>query len=66
MHKKGKLQLLIPKLIYPCTILDVPTNVVTEVEKLLSDFFWNCEKTKNKKRLFGERNNYRWIKTALF
>jgi hypothetical protein len=41
--------LLIPKLIYPCTILDVPTNVVTEVEKLLSDFFWNWKRPKIKK-----------------
>ena len=47
---KGKLtiinSLLIPKLIYPCTILDVPEDVVKQTSDLIKPFL-ELEKTKN-------------------
>lgn len=50
---KGKItvtnSLLIPKLIYPCTLLQVPENVILEVEQLLKKFFWNWKRPKIKK-----------------
>jgi hypothetical protein len=42
---KGKLtiinSILIPKLIYPCTILEVPEEIIKTVEGIIKSFFWN-------------------------
>jgi hypothetical protein len=47
---KGKLTIintiLIPKLIYPCTILDAPDEVVKEAENIIKNFFWNWKRPK--------------------
>ena len=52
---KGKLtvinSLLIPKLVYPATILNTPKKVITRVEQILSKFLWNWKKPKIKKDL---------------
>ena len=52
LSMKGKLvvinSLLIPKLIYPCTILDVPTDTVKKVSNIIRDFFWNWKRPKIK------------------
>jgi hypothetical protein len=49
---KGKLtiinSLLIPKLIYPCTLLDVPKETVTQVSTIIKQFFWNWKRPKIK------------------
>jgi hypothetical protein len=49
---KGKLTIintiLIPKLIYPCTILEVPEVVIKEVEDIIKSFFWNWKRPKIK------------------
>jgi hypothetical protein len=50
---KGKLciinSLLIPKIIYPSTILDTPKNVIARVDNIISNFLWNWKKPKIKK-----------------
>jgi hypothetical protein len=50
---KGKLtvinSLLIPKLIYPSTILDTPVEVITRVDTILDKFLWNWKSAKIKK-----------------
>jgi hypothetical protein len=50
---KGKLciinSLLIPKIIYPCTILATPKSVIARADKIISDFLWNWKKPKIKK-----------------
>jgi hypothetical protein len=47
---KGKLtiinSILIPKLIYPCTILDAPDEVIKEAELIIRNFFWNWKRPK--------------------
>jgi hypothetical protein len=47
---KGKLtiinSILIPKLIYPSTILDAPEEVVKEAENIIRNFFWNWKRPK--------------------
>ena len=51
---KGKLtiaiinSILIPKLVYPCTILEVPDEVIKSAKELIKSFFWNwkCPKIK--------------------
>jgi hypothetical protein len=49
---KGKLviinSLLIPKLIYPCTLLDVPAESVKQVSDIIKQFFWNWKRPKIK------------------
>ena len=50
---KGKItiinSLLIPKLIYPCSILDTPQRVIKIVDKILLDFMWNWKTPKIRK-----------------
>jgi hypothetical protein len=50
---KGKLSiinaLLIPKIIYPCTILVTPKETIGKVDKILNNFLWNWKKPKIKK-----------------
>ena len=50
---KGKLTiintLLIPKIIYPSTILNTPKEAVTKIENILSKFLWNWKTPKIKK-----------------
>ena len=50
LSMKGKLTvlnaLLIPKLIYPCTILDVPNDIINQAKNALSTFFWNWKRPK--------------------
>ena len=41
--------LLLPKLIYPCTILTTPEKTIVAVEKIIQDFFWNWKRPKIKK-----------------
>ena len=41
--------LLIPKLIYPCTILDVPPAVITKANSIIMNFVWNWKTPKIKK-----------------
>ena len=52
LSMKGKLTiinaLLIPKLIYPCTILDVPGDVITQATNVIKSFFWNWKRPKIK------------------
>jgi hypothetical protein len=52
LSMKGKLSiintLLIPKLIYPCTILDVPPDIVTTAVNTIRTFFWNWKRPKIK------------------
>jgi hypothetical protein len=52
LSMKGKLTiintLLIPKLIYPCTILDVPADIITSASNVLRTFFWNWKRPKIK------------------
>jgi exonuclease III len=52
LSMKGKLTiinaLLIPKLIYPCTILDVPSDIITQATNVLKNFFWNWKRPKLK------------------
>jgi exonuclease III len=47
---KGKLtiinSILIPKLIYPSTILDAPEEVVKEADNIIKNFFWNWKRPK--------------------
>jgi hypothetical protein len=47
---KGKLtiinSILIPKLIYPCTILEAPEEAVKEAESIIKNFFWNWKRPK--------------------
>jgi hypothetical protein len=49
---KGKLtiinSILIPKLIYPCTLLDVPAETITQVSNIIRQFFWNWKRPKIK------------------
>jgi hypothetical protein len=49
---KGKLtiinSLLIPKLVYPCTILEVPDEVIKSAEEIIKSFFWNWKRPKIK------------------
>jgi hypothetical protein len=49
---KGKLtvinSLLIPKLIYPCTLLDVPEEIIQQVSNIIKLFFWNWKRPKIK------------------
>jgi hypothetical protein len=49
---KGKLavinSLLIPKIIYPCTILDVPDETIQQVSNIIKNFFWNWKRPKIK------------------
>jgi exonuclease III len=49
---KGKLSvinsILIPKLIYPCTLLDVPQETIQQVSKIIKNFFWNWKRPKIK------------------
>jgi hypothetical protein len=49
---KGKLTIinwiLIPKLIYPCTLLDVPVESVKQVADIIKQFFWNWKRPKIK------------------
>jgi hypothetical protein len=49
---KGKLviinSILIPKLIYPCTLLDVPAESVKQVSDIIKQFFWNWKRPKIK------------------
>ena len=49
---KGKLaiinSLLIPKLIYPCTLLDVPDETIQQVTNIIKNFFWNWKRPKIK------------------
>ena len=50
LSMKGKLSiintLLIPKLIYPCTILDVPQDIITTAMNTIRTFFWNWKRPK--------------------
>jgi len=50
---KGKItvinSLLIPKLIYPCTVLCTPEEVLVEVTEILDKFLWNWKRAKIKK-----------------
>jgi hypothetical protein len=52
LSMKGKLTiinaLLIPKLIYPCTILDVPGDIITQATNVIKTFFWNWKRPKIK------------------
>ena len=52
LSMKGKLSiintLLIPKLIYPCTILDVPPDIITVAMNTIRTFFWNWKRPKIK------------------
>jgi exonuclease III len=52
LSMKGKLTiinaLLIPKLIYPCTILDVPEDIITLATNVIKTFFWNWKRPKIK------------------
>jgi hypothetical protein len=52
LSMKGKLtiinSLLIPKLIYPCTILDVPDEIVQQASNVIRTFFWNWKRPKIK------------------
>jgi hypothetical protein len=47
---KGKVTvintLLIPKLVYPCTILHTPDKVIQKVDKLFKDYIWNWKTPK--------------------
>ena len=47
---KGKLtiinSILIPKLIYPGTILEVPDEIIKEASNIIKNFFWNWKKPK--------------------
>ena len=47
---KGKLtiinSILLPKLIYPGTILEVPEDVIKEAEAIIKKFFWNWKRPK--------------------
>jgi hypothetical protein len=49
---KGKLtiinSILIPKLIYPCTILEVPDEVISRAKESIKIFFWNWKRPKIK------------------
>jgi exonuclease III len=49
---KGKLTiinaLLIPKLVYPCTILDVPAEIIQLATEIIKTFFWNWKRPKIK------------------
>jgi hypothetical protein len=53
MSMKGKLtvikSLLIPKLVYPCTILKTPQTIIKDVNTILNNFLWNWKKPKIKK-----------------
>jgi hypothetical protein len=52
LSMKGKLSvinsLLVPKLIYPCTILDVPTEIIDTATNHIKTFFWNWKRPKIK------------------
>jgi hypothetical protein len=52
LSMKGKLtiinSILIPKLIYPSTILDVPPEVINKAKELIRTFFWNWKRPKIK------------------
>jgi hypothetical protein len=52
LSMKGKLtiinSLLVPKLIYPCTILDVPDEIVKQATECIKTFFWNWKQPKIK------------------
>ena len=41
--------LIIPKLLYPMSVLPVPANVVATMDKMIIDFFWNQRKPKIKR-----------------
>ena len=41
--------LIIPKLLYPMSVLPVPANVVDIVDNMIVDFFWNQRKPKIKR-----------------
>jgi exonuclease III len=50
LSMKGKLtiinSILIPKLIYPSTILDVPDEVIKSLSDIVKSFFWNWKRPK--------------------
>jgi exonuclease III len=52
LSMKGKLtiinSLLIPKLIYPCTVLDVSTDIIQTATEHIKTFFWNWKRPKIK------------------
>jgi hypothetical protein len=52
LSMKGKLtiinSLLIPKLIYPSTILEVPPEIINEASDRIKTFFWNWKRPKIK------------------
>jgi hypothetical protein len=41
--------ILIPKIIYPSTILNTPKEAVTRIDKILNTFLWNWKSPKIKK-----------------
>jgi hypothetical protein len=53
LSMKGKLtiikSLLIPKLVYPCTILNTPNTLIKEVDNILTKFLWNWKQPKIRK-----------------
>ena len=63
---KGKLtvinSLLIPKLVYPSTILEIQQEIITEVDVLLSNFLWNWKKPKIKKDILIRKTKYGGLK----
>jgi exonuclease III len=53
LSMKGKLtiikSILIPKLVYPCTILITPPEIIKQVDNIITKFLWNWKQPKIKK-----------------